>query len=390
MKKILTTVFICIMSVAGAQVPVQSTVVSEPSYTLPDPLLSEGGKVVRNRRQWEKLRRPELLAQFQREMFGIMPPGPSELCFDVRSEDKEALSGKATKKEVDVYLDASRTLSMKLLMFIPNDRKGPVPAFLGANFKGNEATMGVNARRWPFEYIVSRGYAVITFAREDVDPDRHDGFADGVHGLLDKGKERTPESWGTIAAWAWGLSRAMDYLEHDSDIDSRRVAVLGHSRLGKTALWAGAVDQRFAMVISNDSGCSGAAISRRCSGETLTAINTRFPHWFCENYHKYNDNENLLPFDQHELVALIAPRPVYVASASEDLWADPLGEMLSLVHASCVYELYGNEPFTVSELPPAGAAVRAGRMGYHLREGRHDIMLFDWEHFISFADKFLK
>lgn len=386
-----------------------------PAYDLPDPLLTLEGKKIRNRRQWERVRRPELLSLFETEMFGKMPGRPEELHFRLLSEDKEALGGKATRKEVGVYFDEAESLCMTLLIHVPNGIGGPVPAFLGVNFKCNYGTTldpavsmptekqvlsygknyetykrGENAHRWPYEYIVSQGYAVVTFYRGDVDPDWHDGFKNGVHGLIDGDKPRQGDSWGTVAAWAWGLSRAMDYIETDDAIDNHKVAVIGHSRLGKAALWAGAVDQRFSLVISNDSGCSGAALSRRVFGEHLLRINTNFPHWFCTNYHKYNSKEHMLPFDQHELIALIAPRPVYVASASEDLWADPKGEMLSLVNASDVYGLYGYETFDMKELPAPGTAVHTERMGYHLREGKHDIVLFDWQHYISFADRFFK
>lgn len=386
-----------------------------PEYILPSPLVSFNGKAIKNKRQWEKIRRPELLSAFETEMFGKMPGKPDGLHFEVLATNENALNGKATLKEVKVFFDKDETAYMTLLMYVPNDRKGPVPAFLGANFKGNYATtldtaislpskekiesygpgykmyeIGENARRWPYEYIISQGYAIVTFCREDVDPDWHDGFINGVHGLMDAGKARTADSWGAIAAWSWGLCRALDYLESDADIDAKRVAVFGHSRLGKAALWAGAVDTRFAVVISNDSGCSGAALSRRKFGEHIQQINTKFPHWFCNNYHKYNSNEDDLPFDQHELIALIAPRPVYVASASEDIWADPKGEMLSLVYASPVYALYGYDSFTYTELPSVFSPLLTQRMGYHLREGIHDILIYDWEQFIVFSDKYLK
>ena len=417
MKRIFLTFLLACLA-AGAQgqgQPINTDEAKVPSYVLPDPLLTESGKVVKNRRQWEKVRRPELMALFETEMFGKMPGKPADMHFKVLSCDVEALGGKATRKEVAVYFDAAKKVYMVLLMYVPNDRKGPVPAFLGANFKGNHGTTddpevsmptdtqiegygpkykleprGVSARRWPYEYVISQGYAVVTFAREDVDPDWHDGFRNGVHAVMDAGVERAADSWGTVATWSWGLSRALDYLETDKDIDSRKVAVIGHSRLGKAALWAGATDQRFALVISNNSGCSGAALSRRQFGEHLDKINTSFPHWFCENYKKYNSKEETLPFDQHELIAMVAPRPVYVASALLDKWADPKGELLSLVNASSVYELYGYRGLNVDALPQVNTHIWSDMMGYHLREGKHDIVLYDWQQYVAFADRFFK
>ena len=414
-RRILLLLVLSGMGAGLSAQPINTKESKVPSYTLPDPLLTEAGKVVKNRRQWEKVRRPELMALFETEMFGKMPGKPADMHFKLLSSDAEALGGKATRKEVAVYFDAAEKVYMVLLMYVPNDRIGPVPAFLGVNFKGNHGTTddpevsmptdqqlegygpnyklqerGANAHRWPYEYVISQGYAVVTFSREDVDPDWHDGFKNGVHAVMDKGLERKADSWGTVATWSWGLSRALDYLETDKDIDSRKVAVIGHSRLGKAALWAGAVDQRFALVISNNSGCSGAAISRRQFGEHLSRINTTFPHWFCENYKKYNSKEDTLPFDQHELIAMIAPRPVYVASASSDHWADPKGEMLALANASPVYELYGYEGFHAEELPPVNTPMVTDRMGYHMREGKHNIVLYDWQQYVAFADKYLK
>lgn len=386
-----------------------------PSYMLPDALTTLKGKKVQTVKQWEKVRRPELLDLFETEMFGKMPSRPADLHFKVLTEDKNALNGAATRKEVAMYFDKEESLCAVILMYIPNGADGPVPAFMGINFKGNHATTfdpgvslptdaqiasygepfklearGDAVRRWPYEYIISKGYAAVTFYRGDIDPDWHDGFKNGVHGVIDGDKPRQADSWGTISAWAWGLSCALDYLETDKAIDSKKVAVIGHSRLGKTALWAGATDPRFALVISNDSGCSGAALSRRVFGEHVLRINTNFPHWFCDNYKKYNSKEDTLPFDQHELISLIAPRPVYVASGSEDKWADPKGELLSLVNSSPVYKLYGFETLSATELPAPNSGYSSEIMGYHLREGKHDIVIFDWQHFIDFADRFLK
>lgn len=386
-----------------------------PDYTLPDPLRMENGEAVLSEKDWMEKRRPELLELFEREMFGKAPGRPEGLHFEVLYRDENALGGIGVRKEVKVHFDNTGEHYLKLLVYTPKSACGPVPLFLGINFKGNYgissdegillpteeeiARYGIvenleraaNDHRWPVERILEKGYGVATFYRGDIDPDYDDGFENGVHPLFyRKGQDHPePDEWGTIAAWAWGLSRALDYLETDPDTDASRVAVIGHSRLGKTALWAGAKDERFKIIISNSSGNCGAALSRRRYGETPYKVNCYRPQWFCDNFQKYNKKEDSLPFDQHELIALSAPRPVYVASATEDKNADPKGEFLALRAASEVYRLFGKTGLDGVEMPAPDSPVGEGVLRYHIRTGNHDITPWDWEQYLSFADCYL-
>jgi len=388
-----------------------------PPYTLPDPLVLADGKKVADARTWIEKRRPELLRLFETHVYGRTPAGGPKARFQVTKVDAAALGGRATRKEVAIaFGDGPTAPRIDLLVYLPSAARAPVPVFVALNFQGNhavrpdpgitlstrwmapsspgveanratEASRGADAKRWPLETIVERGYGVATAYYGDIFPDRPDGAGDSVLTLFPA--PRGPDAWGAIGAWAWGLSRALDYLETDHAVDAKRVALLGHSRLGKAALWAGAQDPRFALVISNESGCGGAALSKRIYGETVEAITKRFPHWFCANFARYGGREPELPVDQHELLALVAPRPLYVASAVEDRWADPKGEFLAALGADPVYRLLGTGGLPAREMPGVDRPVH-GTIGYHVRSGVHDVTEFDWRQYLAFADRHLR
>ena len=388
-----------------------------PARCEPAALELRSGAPVTTATQWREQRRPELLELFREHMYG-RSPAPTAIRIEAR-EEGEALGGAATRKQWRVRYADAPAATIEVVAYLPRHAAGPTPVFLAWNFDGNhtitadpevrvascwvrddarrgvegnranEASRGYKARRWPVEVILQRGYGLVTACYGDIDPDFHDGFENGVHGVLDPvAEERPDDAWGAISAWAWGMSRILDSLALDRDFDAQRVAALGHSRLGKTALWAGAQDERFWMVISNDSGCGGAAYSRRARGETVAVINKNFPHWFCRNFHGYADRERDLPIDQHLLIALCAPRPVYVASAKQDAWADPAGEFLSVLGADPVYRLLCQDGLPTRSMPGVDEPVH-GRIGYHVRSGKHDLLLVDWRHYLDFADRHL-
>jgi hypothetical protein len=385
---------------------------------LPDPLVLLNGQHVTARAQWMSQRRPELKALFQHYMYGEMPAPPSNLVAKVAREDRKAFGGKATLKEVTITFGPEGTPPINLLLVVPNERKEPPAVFLGMNFCGNHALVidpavrlpsvwmydnrpGVKNNRatdagrgtqvdvWALEQSIDRGYAVATFYSGDVDPDRPD-VREGIQPHLRRpGQKPGAHDWGTIAAWAWGLQRAVDFLVTQPDIDSRRIAVVGHSRLGKAALLAGAFDERIALMIPLQAGCGGTAPSRGNVGESVKQINDHFPHWFAGAFKEFNDHPEKLPFDQNCLVALAAPRPVLFANAVEDKWANPEGQFQVLRAAVPVYRLLGAAGLDAERMPEPGKLV-ASTLGYFIRPGVHSMTGGDWAVFLDYADKNLK
>ncbi len=385
------------------------------AYALPDPLVCQNGARVSNAKQWRERRRPELLRLFESEIYGrILLGRPEALRFVLREEKQDARGGKATRLRVGVLFEGREDgRQMELLVYLPNDVAKPVPVFLGLNFDGNytltddpdlplpthwamglfanklkdhqpvEASRGIHRQMWQLDRALEQGFGMVTAAYGEIEPDADGQWRDGPRGLA---PEPGAGDWGCVGAWAWGLSRALDYLETNPRVDARHVVVHGFSRLGKAAMWAGAQDERFAAVISNASGAGGIALNKRVFGETVKDLTQRLGRWFAPNFAKYVANETALPIDAHELVALLAPRPVLATSGTTDLWSDPRGEFLSLVAADPVYRLVAKEGMGRQDWPPAGDLI-SSRLGYFLRDGGHDVTAEDWQAMRAFVTK---
>jgi hypothetical protein len=379
-------------------------------YTLPDPFLLADGKKVETPQDWDQKRRPEILRLFAEHVYGQTPTGLTSKSTSVIEENKNALDGQAIKKVIKIAFTSSTDgPSLHLHLYIPAEAKGPVPAFVGVNLfdrkdaipkpggrvvaEGRPIPKGLDPNMLPgdqtIDRILERGYAIATFHPSDIAPDDTKTYMNGIIGYANKNASgRQPTEWGALGAWAWGISRAVDYLSTDPAIDPKRIIAIGHSRNGKTALWAAAQDSRIAAVISNQSGCGGAALSKRSFGETVALINKRFPFWFCEKFRDYDDNEEKLPVDQHLLIASIAPRPVHIGSADGDGWADPRGEFLSALAADPVYPFLGLDGLGVKEFPPVNTVV-GDKLSYHCRSGQHALADYDWMVYLDWSDQVL-
>ncbi|MCC6362687.1 MAG: acetylxylan esterase [Bryobacterales bacterium] len=384
------------------------------SYILPDPLVLASGKRVRNATMWREQRRPEILRLFEENMHGHSPPRPPGMTFDVFDKGTAVRDGKAIRKQITIHFTADKSgPRMDLLLYVPAHSPKPVPVLLHLSFTANSLTVddpgvkegliwnrekklvpasqGRGFGKLRVDDFIARGFGIATVYYGDIEPDFAGGFPHGVRGLfLKPGQtEPGPGDWGAIGAWAWGLSRAMDYLETDKNVDAKRVAIAGVSRLGKTVLWAGAEDQRFAMVIASCSGEGGAALSRRNYGETIKNLNTRFSYQFAGNYQKFGDHPDSLPVDAHMLLALIAPRPLLLSTGDQDRWSDPRGEFLAAVAAGPVYRLLGKQDLGTDQFPPAGQPI-LHTLGYSMHAGGHGAIPSDWDVFLQFMEKYLR
>jgi hypothetical protein len=407
--------FLFALSMLNAQVEPNYDESKVPDFKVPEALLTFDGEKIGTESDWTAKRRPELYRFFEQQVYGEVPGKLDEYSYKVIENSDYALDGKARRKQVAITLKKNdRSITFNILIYLPKNTK-KAPLFLGYNFHGNhtvtqdpeviistawsednaelgiagnvltEASRGGRTNRWAIDKIIAAGFGLATIYYGEVDPDKND-FDDGLHQLFYEQGQEQPHvnEWGSIAAWAFGLSRAMDYLVDDGDVEATKVIVFGHSRLGKAALWAGASDTRFAGIVSNDSGCGGAALSKRKFGETIGRINRAFPHWFCDNFERYNENEEALPVDQHLLLALMAPRPLYVASALEDQWADPKGEFLSAHYATEVYRLFGKKGIGSETMPSIDEPIQ-NTLAYHIRSGGHDVTDYDWEQYLQWA-----
>ena len=395
-------------TVAG--IPVNYTESLAGTYTLPNPLVLANGKPVKDAKTWTEKRRPEIVKLFEDNQFGRAPGRPADMTFEVFDKGTPAFDGKAVRKQITIYLSKDKSgPKIDLLEYLPATAKGPSPLLLNVSFSANSsavddpgvkrgeiwgqdhkkvpATAGRSFGKLPVAKFIDAGYGVATFYYGDVDPDFLGGVPLGVRALYLKPGQTAPapDEWGAISAWAWGMSRAMDYLETDKGVDAKRVAITGVSRLGKTVMWAGAHDTRFAMTIASCSGEGGAALSRRNYGETIAHLMapTRYPYQFAANWAKYGPHPDQSPVDANLLVALMAPRPLLLQTGNTDKWSDPKGEFLSALAAAPVYRLFGKQGLDVDEVPPAGEAILHD-IGYEMHAGGHGMVPSDWDVYLEF------
>ncbi len=368
-----------------------------PPYTLPDPLVLANGKPVKNADTWRRERRPEIMRLYETEIFGRVPASAPKVTWKITGTEPAAREGTVSIKRVTGTMgEGSDALKIPLTLYTPAKAKGRVPIILLVNFGGGGATPApgapVNTGEPPVATdILARGWGYATIFYQDIQPDRRTSLDEGVIALArTPGQTAAPDSWGAISAWAWGTSRAIDYLETDASVNPKQIAVFGHSRIGKTALWASANDPRIAAVFVSCAGEMGSALSRRDFGETVDDMTQNFPWWFSSSFQKWAGRWNDMPVDAHMLIALSAPRPVFLTGCTKDQWADPVGIHLAAVAAGPVYRLLGKKDLGSSQPPPLDTPLTDGDLGWHYHTGLHAATPEDWKAFLVFLDKYFK
>lgn len=361
-----------------------------PALILPDPFVSEKGRLITTIEDWEDIRKPEIFKLFETEVYGMLPKDFDSISFEKVSETENPYPELANLEEVNIRVSRNgKSHTMRINLFIPSHSDGPSPVILLINYKPTypDGTL-VDEVFWPVPELLKRGFATASFHAETVAPDDTETYQNGIISTLYPEQIGLPNGMKAYGAWGWAAMRAMDYFEQHPHIEAKKSILVGHSRTGKAALWASANDPRWAITYANESGCGGAAISRRKYGETVEAINTRFPYWFADNFRKYNGKEETLPIDQHMLPGLIAPRAIYYSSAKGDQWADPKGEFLGIKLGSRIYsEIYGKKIDFPAEFESINSPVHQEAVGYHIREGKHNLTWEDWSHFLDFVQK---
>ena len=359
-----------------------------PAYDLPDPLVLAGGGRVTTVLDWKNQQRPALLKFFRENVYGVRPDTQYAVTHHEVDRRENAFGIGAIARQIRTTIKANdQSHWFDFVIVVPKSAQ-PVPVVVQINnryYIPLDKAVDEFDPFWPVEKLVRRGYATAAFHTSDVDPDKRDGYAGGIRALLDDPSADEATRWRCLSSWGWAASRVLDFALEQPEIDGEKTAIVGHSRGGKAALWAGAEDERFTLMYSNSSGCGGAALSRRAYGETVARITRNFPHWFGERFATYSDREYALPVDQHQLIGLLAPRAVYVASADEDLWADPKGEYTSLLNAGSVFDLFGLNHIKDPEMPPLNIPRHVGSTGYHIRTGVHNLTEQDWGNFLDFA-----
>lgn len=362
-------------------------------YTLSDPLALSTGEPVPDAETWWNQRRPEVLQAFRSKIYGTIPENIPDISYEVTAVDSTALDGKALKKTITGTIDNSRypeaNPELQFTLHLPPEATNPVPVIVQASWGFGSFGPPPDGPT-PKEQVLAKGWAFVTFNTTALQADNGAGLDEGIIGLMNNGEFREPDDWGVLMAWSWGLSRILDYLETTAEVDASRAGVQGHSRWGKTALLAAAMDRRWEVAFPSCSGAMGASLEKRNWGETIDIVASSGEyHWMAGNYLKYVDNWQAMPADAHLLISLVAPRPLFITAATEDHWTDPRGMFLAAKKASPVYDLLGARGLSADSMPAPDESLIDHELAFRMHEGGHTA-LPDWPVFLEFAERHLE